>query len=58
MFPIYMYLVKLHLMKLHSINCCLSARIKLNTNTIFFKIPMKINKNTANAYAYYKKYAK
>ena len=45
-------------MKLHSINCCLSARIKLNTNTIFFKIPMKINKNTANAYAYYKKYAK
>ena len=43
-------------MKFHSINCCLSTRIKLNTNTIFFKIPMKINKN--NAYAYYKKYAK
>ena len=32
-------------------NCCLSTRIKLNTNIIFFKIPMKIDKNTANAYA-------
>ena len=39
-------------------NCCLSTRIKLNTNIIFFEIPMKINKNTANAYAYYEKYDK
>ena len=41
-------------MKLHSINCCLSVTIKLNTNIVFFfKIPMKINKNATNAYACY-----
>ena len=40
-------------MKLHPLNCCLSTRIKLNTNIIFFKTPMKIDKNTANAYVYY-----
>ena len=30
------HLIKLPLMKLHLINCCLSTRIKLNTNIIFF----------------------
>ena len=45
-------------MKLHSINCCLSTRIKLKTNIIFFKIPMKIDKSTANAYASYENYSK
>ena len=29
--------MKLALMKLHLINCCLSTRIKLNTNIICFK---------------------
>ena len=43
-------------MELHLINCCLSISIKLNTNIIFFKIPMKINKKTTNAYTYYEKY--
>ena len=44
--PIYMYLI----------SCCLSIRIKLNRNIIFFYVPMKINKNTANAY--YEKFDK
>ena len=44
-------------MKLHPLNCCLSTRIKLNTNIIFFKTPMKIDKNSANAYVCYKKTA-
>ena len=39
-------------------NCCLSNGIKLNTNIIFFKIPMKTDKSTANAYAHYEKYSK
>ena len=41
--------------ELHSIR---TIRIKLNTDIIFFKIPVKINKNTANAYACYEKYIK
>ena len=41
--------------ELHSIR---TIRIKLNTDIIFFKIPVKINKNTANAYACYEKYSK
>ena len=45
-------------MELNSINCCLSTRIQLNTNIIFFKILMKINKNTANAYDCFEKYSK
>ena len=48
----------LHLIELHSINCCLNSRIKPNRNTAFFKKPMKINKNTANACVYYEKYEK
>ena len=43
--------MELHLMKLHPLNCCLSIRIKINNKIIFFKIPMKIDKNTSNAYA-------
>ena len=45
---------------MYSINCCLSTWIKLNRNNYFFKkkIPMKIDKNTANAYACYEKYSK
>ena len=46
--------MELHSMELHSLNCCLRTSIKLNTNIVFFKIPVKINKNTANAYACYK----
>ena len=49
---------ELHSMKLHLINRCLSAKIKPNGNIIFFQIPMKINKNTTNTYAYYEKYGK
>ena len=45
-------------MELHLINCCLSTRIKLNTKIIFLKIPMEVDKNTANAYACYEKYRK
>ena len=52
------HIIKLPLMNLHLINCCLSTSIKLNTNIVFFKIPMKIDKNTANAYACYEKYSK
>ena len=58
MFPIYMYLLGLHSIELHSINCCLSARIKFNTNIILFEMKIKIDKDTANAYAYYEKYEK
>ena len=55
--------MELHSMELHSvelylINCSLSTRIKLKRNLIFFKIPMKINKNATNAYACYEKYDK
>ena len=50
--------MELHLMKLHPLNCCLSTSIKRNKNIIFFLIPMKIDKNTANAYACYEKYRK
>ena len=50
--------MELNSMELHSLNCCLRTSIKLNTNIVFFKIPVKINKNTANAYACYKKYGK
>ena len=49
--------MELHSLELHSLNCCLSTRIKLNTNIIFFKIPLKIDKNTTNAYACYGKYS-
>ena len=42
-------------LELQSLNCCPSTRIKLNTNIIFFETPMKIDKNTANANAYYEK---
>ena len=41
-----------------SLNCCFSTMIKPYRNTILFKMPMKINKNTANAYACYEKYDK
>ena len=38
-------------MKLHSVNYCLSARANISTTGIaLFKVPMKINKNTATAY--------
>ena len=50
--------MELHSMELHSINCCLSTWIKLYTNVTFFKIPLKINKNTSSAYACYEKYSK
>ena len=50
--------MELHLIKLHPLNCCLSTKIKPNTNIIFFKIPMQIDKNTANAYASFEKYNK
>ena len=45
-------------MELHSINCCLSTNFKLNTNIIFFELPMKINKDNANTYSCYEKYSK
>ena len=53
-------------MELHSINSCLSTKIKFNTNIILFEIPLniifeillKINKNTASAYTCYEKYSK
>ena len=41
-------------MELHSINCCLSPRIKLNKNIIFLD-SNEIDKNTANAYFSYEK---
>ena len=50
--------MKLPLMKLNLIKCCLNTRIKINTNIIFFKIPVKIDKNTSNAHACYEKYGK
>ena len=50
--------MKLTLMELHLINCCWNTRIKLNTNIILFKIPMKIDKNTANANPCYEKCSK
>ena len=43
---------------MYLINFCLSTGIKLNRNAIFFYVPMKINKNTATAHAYYRKYDK
>ena len=50
--------MELHLIELLLINCCLSITTKLDRNFIFFKIPIKINNKTANAYAYYEKYDK
>ena len=50
--------MELHSMELHLINCCLSTRIKLNTNIIFLYVPMKINENTTSAYACFDKYDK
>ena len=44
-------------MKLYSINCFLSTRIKLNTKIFLFYIPLKIDKKYANAYACYEKYS-
>ena len=42
---------ELHSMKLHSINYCFTARINIsNTSIALFYVPMKINKNTMNAY--------
>ena len=36
-----------------------SARIEIsNISITFFEVPMKINKNTTNAYTYYEKYDK
>ena len=58
MFLIHMYSMELHSIELHLINFCLSITIKLNTNIILFKMPMKINKNAANAYICYEKYDK
>ena len=37
-----LYLMKFHLMKLHSVNCCFRTFIKPERNIIFFQIPMKI----------------
>ena len=45
-------------MELHLINCCLNTEIKLNMNIILFKMPIKIDKNTANVSACYEKYSK
>ena len=56
-FPIYMF-NEIAFNEIAPLNCCLSTRIKLNTNITFSKIPMKIDKNTANAYACYKQYSK
>ena len=39
-----------HLTELHSTYCCF--------NIYSFRVPIKINKNTANAYTYYEKYNK
>ena len=39
-----MDLMELHLIKLHSINCCFDI--------FSFQAPIKINKNTANAYTF------
>ena len=50
--------MKLPLMEVHLMNSCLNTRIKLNTNIVLFQMPMKINKNPANAYACYEKYSK
>ena len=58
MFTSLRFLIYMYSMKLHLINCCLSTTIKPNRNIIFFKIPMKINKNSTNAYACYEKYGK
>ena len=49
--------MKLHSTELHSINDCFSVRINMNNiSIILYYVPMKINKNTANAYIYYGKY--
>ena len=45
----------LHSIKLHSINCCLSTKIKFNKNIILLKRQIKIDKTTANSYAFYEK---
>ena len=45
-------------MELYLIDCCLNTRIKFNTNIIFLKIPIRIDKSTANTYACYEKYSK
>ena len=44
-------------MKLHLTNCCLNTSIRFNRNIIFLQIPMKTNKNTANACACYENMA-
>ena len=44
------HLIELHLTKSHSINCCF--------NIFSFKVIIKINKNSANAYTYYHKHDK
>ena len=37
-------------------NNCFGARINISNVSITFEVPMKINKNTANAYICYEKY--
>ena len=49
--------MEVHSMELHSLNCCLSTRLKLNMNIIFL-YTLKIDKSSANAYACYDKYSK
>ena len=44
---------------MHLRNYCFSSRINIsNISTTLFKVPMKMNNNTANACTYYEKYNK